>query len=606
MSATPQPPDGRPRSERRWLDRLVESRSLEQLIAALPDSPRERRRELVDEAIKLVSGFYVHGPAKREATGVDVVTSLQALRDRLDGGLLPDDGEWAFHAEMCARFAALRDRHTAYQLPPRFRSTVVYLPFVIEECWAGDGISRRPRYVVTKAHAAAAPGFGPGVEVIHWNGVPVARAVALEADRSAGANDSARRALGVMRLTVRWLGAESLPDEEWVSISYVSAAGGARETHDFEWQAAELEACTEDDAQGVDVGRELIRRHRAAEYATPASTRFPDLLDLRRETPAGTPCAYLRIFSFTVAGAVDDFVAEVARLLRDVSDRPVIIDVRGNTGGSLTAAERLLQLLAPSPIQPQPLQFLCTPLTHTLAKAAFPEWADSIERGVSTGRQYSDGLPLEPPEHYNAIGQQHQGPFLLVIDALSYSAADTFAAGFQDHGLGPVMGTNERTGGGGANVFEHERLREQFGDAPGGPADLADGPSFRLALRRTLRVGPNAGRPVEGAGVERDIPYYLSEVDLLERNRDLIEAAAEELGGRPRYRLAAEPVGERGFRLTAENLARVEISVDDGPPRSVPLPCRDVVPTGPWSQARFRGFDADGRVAATYRREAGA
>ena len=45
--------------------------------------------------------------------------------------------------------------------------------------------------------------FVHGVELTHWNGIPVARAVALEGERSRGANDGARRALGVMRLSCR-------------------------------------------------------------------------------------------------------------------------------------------------------------------------------------------------------------------------------------------------------------------------------------------------------------------------------------------------------------------------------------------------------------------
>ena len=51
----------------------------------------------------------------------------------------------------------------------------------------------------------SAPGFGPGVEITHWNGMPIDRAVDVNADRFAGSNDAARHARGVESLTVRSL-----------------------------------------------------------------------------------------------------------------------------------------------------------------------------------------------------------------------------------------------------------------------------------------------------------------------------------------------------------------------------------------------------------------
>ena len=41
----------------------------------------------------------------------------------------------------------------------------------------------------------------------------------------------------------------------------------------------------------------------------------------------------------------------------------------------------------------------------------------------------------------NGIGQVYYGPVVLITDALSYSATDIFAAGFQDNEVGLVLGT---------------------------------------------------------------------------------------------------------------------------------------------------------------------
>ncbi|MFF3930493.1 S41 family peptidase [Streptomyces hirsutus] len=49
---------------------------------------------------------------------------------------------------------------------------------------------------------------------------------------------------------------------------------------------------------------------------------------------------------------------------------------------------------------------------------------------------------------------------VLITNARCYSATDIFAAGFQDHRIGPVLGTDENTGAGGANVWTHALLSD--------------------------------------------------------------------------------------------------------------------------------------------------
>jgi C-terminal processing protease CtpA/Prc len=50
---------------------------------------------------------------------------------------------------------------------------------------------------------------------------------------------------------------------------------------------------------------------------------------------------------------------------------------------------------------------------------------------------------------------------VLVVDALTYSAADIFAAGFQDNELGPILGTSATTRAGGANVWTAAQLLQE-------------------------------------------------------------------------------------------------------------------------------------------------
>jgi len=94
------------------------------------------------------------------------------------------------------------------------------------------------------------------------------------------------------------------------------------------------------------------------------------------------------------------------------------------------------------------------------------------------------------------VWSKHQGPVVLVTDALCFSATDIFAAGFQSNGIGPVLGIDESTGAGGANVQTVSELHKlwpngPFRPLPGGAAVVwslcaAGGrasPTYRRAFR---------------------------------------------------------------------------------------------------------------------------
>jgi hypothetical protein len=48
---------------------------------------------------------------------------------------------------------------------------------------------------------------------------------------------------------------------------------------------------------------------------------------------------------------------------------------------------------------------------------------------------------------------------------------------------------------------------------------------MRVAIRRTLRVGPQAGTEIEDLGVEPDVTHRTTLRDLLHQDVDLLEAA---------------------------------------------------------------------------------
>ncbi|MGH7292156.1 MAG: S41 family peptidase, partial [Myxococcota bacterium] len=278
---------------------------------------------------------------------------------------------------------------------------------------------------------------------------------------------------------------------------------------------------------------------------------------------------YVRLATFNVE-TDDAFLREFIRIVGRLSPRGLILDVRGNGGGLITAGERMLQLLTPRPIEPSRFHFLNTPRTAQLAAAHtfLRPWKRSIDQSVETGTDFSQGFPLLPMAAYNDIGQQYQGPVVLVTDALCYSTTDIFAAGFQDHGIGTVLGVDAATGAGGANVWEYALIASLAADSVLLPPRLPMDASFRFAVRRVTRVGDNAGLAVEDLGVRPEVVHRRTRKDVLERNVDLINRAAAILSQQPWQKLAVTRTSALSCRVTCTNINTVDAYLDNHPLQS--------------------------------------
>lgn len=578
----------------------------------------EDRKTMVEQALVLLERNYVHLPLKRAMHAVDPVQRLKLLQHRLEearAGELPPEIE--FHNEMARIFTSLRDLHTTYRLPSPFKQKTAWLPFLIEECWEHG----RRKYLVTRVVAdAGPPTFEKGVEVLHWNGIPIDRAIAQNAERRAGGNEAARYARGLDSLTIRPLVDGLPPDEDWVTLRYIDLEGNVREwTQDWlvfepgrsinsldpeslvsEATALGLDAHTDDIQEAKKVlfaGRVLSEERHAAEAGRPRpisntadglTTYLPTVFRARKVVTKYGTFGYIRIFSFNVrdAGA---FVDEFVRLAQQLPDDGLIIDVRGNAGGLIHAAERLLQVLSPRHIEPERAQFINSPLNLQICRNHAPSslftdldlgpWTESIARSVETGATYSLGYSITPEEACNDVGQQYYGPVLLVTDALCYSATDIFAAGFQDHRIGPILGVSTNTGAGGANVWSHRVLGELIRppgavspEMPSPYAPLPGGADLRVAIRRTVRVGYEAGSVVEDLGITPDHYHRMTRRDLLEDNQDLIVEATRILASRKPHLIRVTFVPTEGALPQADvvtrNITRLDVVVNGRPLRS--------------------------------------
>lgn len=337
---------------------------------------------------------------------------------------------------------------------------------------------------------------------------------------------------------------------------------------------------------------------------------LPDVFkDFRNVTTSSGIFGYLRITTFNVN---DDqsFLQELIRLTGLLSQEGLILDVRGNGGGLITAGERLLQLLTPRPIEPCRLHFINTPLTRRLCETNdfISQWKDSIGQAIETGETFSQGFPILPVAQYNDIGQKYQGPVVLVTDALCYSTTDIFAAGFQDHKIGKILGVSGNTGAGGANVWSHDLLRQFLSGSDSPLKPLPKGTSFRVAIRRTTRVGERMGVPLEDLGVIPDDHHQMTREDVLNGNKDLIEKAASLFSGVTvralRGQVNGVANGSAQVTATTRNVTRIDAYVDSRPRATV-----DIAADGSHSFAvsgvtgdtvlDLRGFQDDELVVAT-------
>jgi hypothetical protein len=166
-------------------------------------------------------------------------------------------------------FASLHDIHTGCL---RSRSGARW-PFFLQ----GPASSARSKYLVSNVRTGFShTTFDKGVEVLSWNGVPIARAVEAAGARSGGSNSAAQHAKGLARLTTRALVKMSPPDEEWVTVGYCDRAGREYETR-FDWVVIEKSKLITIEPSTMSLEVDLLRQVRKPVRA--AGGR-PDTMDV--------------------------------------------------------------------------------------------------------------------------------------------------------------------------------------------------------------------------------------------------------------------------------------------------------------------------------------
>jgi hypothetical protein len=603
----------------------------------VPTLTPDEREEILAAFCVLIEGLYSHLPLKRARYGIDPLQRIRLLR--LRSASVPD---LDFHYQLASIVTELRDAHTRYIGPAALEGYAAMLPFLVE----AYGTPERPRYVVSNVvddpDLVGDEHFETGVTLRWWNAVPIDLAIERLADQETGGRADSRRARALESLTIRALRYRTPPDEHWVIVGYVDRDGVERSTR-FDWRivspraartagqspesgrrpyaidsAAEVARRVKkllyapdvwfDDAQPV--GSRSARRARPADdaVATVAAgewipTDHRDVVAAKEiRTPSGR-FGYLRLWSFDTE---DDgaFVAEVVRLLGLLPRRGLVVDLRANPGGLIWAAERLLQLFTPHPVQPTRFSLLATPLTAAMAAAPqnrdeLEPWVDSLASAVATGEQYSQAVPITPPAWCNDIGQVYGGPVVAVVDANTYSSGDLFAAGFVDNEIGQLVTIGEATGAGGANVWYPEHVEAALLGTKFEQAPLPKGVGYTLSVRRATRAGAADGTAIEDVGVRGHRTYAMTRRDLTAGNTGLYAFCGRLLHAQRRTDLdvsVAHAGGDVDVVVRAEGLDRIHVFVDQRPVgRWLPIADQPVeIPDlPPGEEVEVLGYDGD-------------
>ena len=595
------------------------------------------RIRLVNQALVLIEDNYVHRPLKESLYGINPVQKLKLLREQLLGNSdQPDfEGDLDFHRKLLEIFLSTRDLHTNYVLPSPFQETTAFVPFLVEDYFDANDQPNQRRFLVTRVVGDIQDSsFAPGVEIVRWNGVPVERAVEINGQRFAGSNNEASRARGLETLTVRPMMQSLPPDADFVQVEYRTAGGVSKEIR-FDWMVfspdtaslaalQQLEALTAV-AQGIDLEQTMVRLAKKVLFAPEAvaaekqsarrkastaagqelASTMPSVLTARAVEVDGREYGYVRIRTFSVNSA-DQFVAEFVRLAEHLPQNGLIIDVRGNGGGLILAGEQLLQVLTPREIEPTLFQFIASPLNRRIVEknVFLDEWKESMRRAVQTGAAFSQGFPITSKAKANELGQRYHGPVVLITDALCYSTTDIFAAGFQDHNIGTIIGTDNNTGAGGANVWRHDLLSDLVGGDSASPYEaLPSNASMRVSIRRTLRVGASNGTILEDFGVVPNVLHPMTRDDLLNGNVDLLARAAEILDNQEARKLRATFESGSASELAIETVGIDRVDIYDGNRPMGSIDVEDGVTSvsldaAPEEQLKLVGFENDDLVAS--------
>ena len=529
----------------------------------------QERARLVDQAIVMLHGNYVFTHTHAINRSFDPVAALLQLRSQLINSDTGSNGtnNWDFFKYVTQVIAKIGDPHTAVHLPDEVSSYTGFLPFLIEGYFDRD--AGRNRYYISHVIEGAEVGnVAVGDEVLALNGESTDQRLATIVSSVNGVFAPGlrfeRRYLD--QLTIIPLDVSLVVDESAQSLTLTLGRDGKTIEHEHVYLFSKLgleRSRGEEEIEAAnrrffgDVRSELFAPRSAASRAPTKSEKLtreeldhqPHLrierISLNDGEHSKKRICYIRLYALT-SGNREKFVNDVIAPIeaRRSEFDGVIIDVRSCRGGSIRIADQLTARCAGRAIERVKGQFRNTRLNEAYCRQRakkiemYGAWADSIRTRGAEGLLYSAALPfgekalLEPPASAAGNGDI---PKLMIIDQYTASAAEVFAAGFADHGLGEVLGVQPTTAGACSHgVRLNKLLMERVNDG-NYPYDRESAIGrLKLSLCRLVRSGRSAGEIIEGKGVRADVIVPLTKNDVMGDNQDLLATAITRLMNTPK------------------------------------------------------------------------
>lgn len=518
----------------------------------------DERMRLLDQMIAVLHGHYVFTTSKALQESTDPVSLLLQLRNEVSSNRTEPGSNWRFCRALSEVIAQFGDPHTAIEWPLEINNITGHMPFLIES-WFDDAVGRERYFVSHKIDEEDAPPVRVGDELLRINGSDVS--VWLEKD-----GQSRRRPLAptlrpsrgnLDRITIIPLELVFLRGRQAEGLSLTFLRQDREKTIRCEYKFSDLNLISSNDpktnpdqmplvlprsilfAPQVDKQKRARQERASTDGSTLQRTPQPAPVNVTIEELAlegQQPVCYVRIHALAATDR-KQFADDILNCAHPRQHAGIIFDLRGCSGGSIRLAEYLLRRVAGGEIFPVTAQLRNSPGNERFCRARedsslrYRQWAESIRQRMAEGSFFSAAIPFsDTGDVGREVESKHRMRALTIVDRNTASAAEVFAAGFQDNNVGEIIGNHASTAGACAHGVRLSNLMMARVNELAYPFDReSNAGRIRFALARVLRSGRSAGIQIEGVGVKPDIIVPLTEVDMLERNRKLLTTAMTRL-----------------------------------------------------------------------------
>ena len=288
-------------------------------------------------------------------------------------------------------------------------------------------------------------------------------------------------------------------------------------------------------------------------------------------TPSGT-FGYIRLATFAPAQA-----ATSTRRGQRVRPDPSYAAPQRPDPRRARQRRRLYQFRRASPAdahvrgRSRPSRFISstTALTLRLARSRMP-WLNEWAQPLATAHRHRGRLLSGLSAHPSRLVQRHRpglpGPRRARSPTrFCYSTTDIFAAGFQDHQIGTILGCHDNTGAGGANVWDYHKELSSSRCSRTRSRRCRTAPACVSPCHRSTRVGAPTGVPLEdlGARARQALPHHAHQ-SAEATNVDLIAAPPSCWKDRPTQALAVAPAEPRPTTQVIVHLSQHQSRRRDG------------------------------------------